>query len=83
LIPGRPAPRLISDAQLASMRTAASLSTWRRRRAAMSKGWHRQDRRPPRRLDRRCGTIGADAGGRFLGLVRAQPLQFPERLLGQ
>jgi hypothetical protein len=82
LIPGRPAPRLISDAQLATMRPGSVIVDLAAEPAAMSRAGRRasvvrhgvtiigapQRREPPRR--------------RRLGAVRAQPLQFMARIAG-
>ncbi len=84
LIPGRPAPRLISDAQVATMRPGSVIVDLAVEQGGNVEGavagevverhgvkivGHRNVPSPPRR--------------RRLGAVRAQPLQLPLRLLGQ
>ena len=78
LIPGRPAPRLISDAQVATMRPgsvivelAADAGRKRRRhgrRRERREAWRDNDRRDQSRAQPRRRRLGA---------VRAQPVQFP------
>ena len=84
LIPGRPAPRLISDAQLATMRPGSVVVDLAADAGGNVEGCVAGEcGRAPRRDDRRRQQPGAQRGRRFLGAVRAQPLQFPQRLLGQ
>ena len=84
LIPGKPAPRLISDAQLATMRPGSVIVD-----LAAEAGGNVEGCVAGESVERHGVTIigamqpGAQPGGRRLGAVRAQPLQFPQRLLGQ
>ena len=83
LIPGKPAPRLISDAQIA-------VDAARQRDRRHGGGGGRQCRRDGHRRDRgeawrdhhRRIEPRAQPRRRRLGAVRAQPLQFPVGLLG-
>ena len=78
LIPGKPAPRLISDAQIASHAAGQ-----RDRRHGGGCGrqcrrhGQRRERREARRDDHRCIQPRAQPRRRRVGTVRAQPLQFP------
>ena len=83
LIPGKPAPRLVSDAQLATMRPG--------QRRLRSRGRARgQCRRrtggrggPPSWRDRNGGCEpGEPRSGRCQRAVRAQPVEFRDRVLG-
>ena len=84
LIPGRPAPRLITDAQIATMRPGSVIVDLAVEQGGNVEGAVAgevverhgvQDRRPPQRAE--------PARRRRLGALRAQPLQFPLRLLGR
>ena len=79
LIPGRPAPRLISDAQLATMRPGSVIVDLAAEAGGNVEGMRRRrDRREAWRDDHRRVQPGAQPGGGRLGAVRAQPLQFPQ-----
>ena len=84
LIPGRAAPRLVSDAQIASMKPGSVLGrpggrTGRQRRRRGR--W--RGRGQARRQDRRSSQRAIAAGDRCIRAVLAQPVQLPVRLLGQ
>ena len=84
LIPGRAAPRLISDAQLATMRTGSVVVD-----LAAEAGGNVEGSVAGETVTRHGVTIiGAvqlarTPRRRLVGAVLAQPLQFPQRLLGQ
>ena len=84
LIPGKPAPRLISDAQIATMRPGSVIVDM-----AADAGGNVEGTVGGENVEKHGVTIiGASnlartPGRRRLGAVRAQPLQFPVRLLGQ
>ena len=84
LIPGRPAPRLISDAQIATMKPGSVIVD-----LAVEQGGNVEGAvagevvERPRRQDRRPSQRAEPARRRRLGPVRAQPVQLPLRLLGQ
>ena len=83
LIPGRPAPRLISDAQIATMRRGSVIVD-----LAAEAGGNVEGCVAGESVVRHGVTIiGAvqlsrTPCGRRVGAVRAQPLQFPRRFLG-
>ena len=78
LIPGRPAPRLISDAQMATMRPGSVIVD-----LAAEAGGNVEGSAAGETVERHgvtivgYGTAGAHFGGGCLGAVRAQPVQFP------
>ena len=83
LIPGRPAPRLISDAQVASMRPGGVIVDLAADAGGNVEGTVRgRECREAWRDDHRRDQPRAQPRRGRLGLVRAQPLQFPQRLLG-
>ena len=84
LIPGRPAPRLISDAQIATMRPGSVIVDLAADAGRQCRG-HRQrrNRREARRDHHRRVEPGAQPRRRRLRTVCPQPLQFPLCVLGQ
>ncbi len=83
LIPGKPAPRLISDAQIASMKPGSVIFDLAVAQGGNVEGFGgRRGGREARRQDRRLFQYRRPSRRRRLGAVRAQPLQFPLRLLG-
>ena len=83
LIPGRPAPRLISDAPAGDDAAGQHDRRPGRRSRRQCRGMRRRrDDCPPRGRDRRCGAIGADTCRGLIGVVRAQSGKFAHRLLG-
>ena len=83
LIPGRPAPRLISDAQIATMRPGSVIVDLAAEAGGNVEGTVAGSVSRARRDDHRRIEPRAHPRRRRLGPVRAQSLQFPRRLLGQ
>ena len=82
LIPGRPAPRLISDGD--GGLDAARLGDRRSRGRARRQCGRRQARRGGagrRRQDRRLSQRGGTAGGLGLGALRQEPADLPRHLI--
>ena len=83
-IPGRPAPRLVSDAQVASMRPGSVIVD-----LAADAGGNVEGTVSGENVEKHSVTIigasnlTAKPGGGFVGAVRAQPLQLPVGVLGQ
>ncbi len=83
LIPGRPAPRLISDAQIATMKPGSVIFD-----LAVAQGGNVEGSKPDETVVKHGvkiigfantpGHLAADASA----LLRAQPVQFPVRILG-
>ena len=80
LIPGRPAPRLISDAQIATMRPGSVIVDLAAEAGGNVEGTVSGEQcREARRDDHRRIEPGAQPRCRRLGAVRPQPVQFPRR----
>ena len=84
LIPGRAAPRLISDGQIASMRPGSLIVDMAADAGGNVEGTVAGESRAEAWSDGHWrNQSSADARGGRLGALRAEPVQFPQRLLGQ